>query len=172
MDMPSRTPESGSNSHTPRRGNSKVLIAIAVFKLIKALLLIAIGIGAVALLDKGDTIGTLHHVARELGLDPNRRLITQAIAKISGVDRRKLEEVGVGTFAYAIVFLVEGSGLLLHRRWAEYLTVVVTASFIPFEIYELAHEPSAMKAAGLILNALIVAYLVLRRWRERGESQA
>ena len=156
----------------PGRRNSRVLIAIAVFKLVKALLLIALGIGAITLLRNGDTIGTLHRVARDLGIDANRRLVTKAIAKIAGVDHRKLEEIGLGTFVYAGVFLVEGIGLLLRRRWAEYLTIVVTASFIPFEIYELVHAPSAMKVAGLALNVLIVAYLVLRRWQERHQSSA
>ena len=65
------------------------------------------------------------------------------------------------------MFLVEGVGLLLRKRWGEYLTIVVTASFIPFEIYEMAHKPTALKAGGIALNVVIVVYLVVRRWRER-----
>ncbi len=153
-----------------RRG-AGVLIAIAVFKLFKAILLIALGVGAFSLVLGGDAVHTLRHVLTELGVDPGRPLLVKGIAKVSGIDHRKLELVGVGTFVYAAVFLVEGVGLLLRRRWAEYLTSIVTASFIPFEIYELAHKPAASKVAGLAANVLIVVYLVVRLWRDRNEPK-
>ncbi|HYP74840.1 MAG TPA: DUF2127 domain-containing protein [Polyangiaceae bacterium] len=150
---------------------SGVLIAIALFKLVKAILLIALGVGAFSLLFEHDTVRTLRTTLGELGMNPRQPLISKAIAKVSGLDHRRLEEVGVGTFIYAIVFLVEGTGLLLRRRWAEYLTVVVTASFIPFELYELVHEASALKVVGLVVNVLIVVYLVLRLLHERREKR-
>ncbi|MEI9942445.1 MAG: DUF2127 domain-containing protein [Pseudomonadota bacterium] len=156
---------------TQRRG-AGVLIAIALFKLVKATLLIALGVGAFSLILQGDTVRTMRHLLSELGVDPSHPLVIKGIAKVSGVGPRRLEEVGVGTFAYAIVFLVEGIGLLLRRHWAEYLTSIVTASFVPFEIYELVHEPTAFKVVGLAANVLIVVYLVLRLWRERREAKA
>jgi uncharacterized membrane protein (DUF2068 family) len=152
-----------------RRG-AGVLLGIALFKLVKAATLIALGIGAFSLVHDTQAYATLCHVVRQLRLDPNNHLINRAIGKLSGLDRRRLEELGVGTFVYAAVFLVEGSGLLLRKRWAEYLTIVVTASFIPFELYEMLEKPSALKAAGIVVNALIVAYLVVRVRRERRES--
>src|SRR3954470_3653023 len=127
-----------------RRG-AGVLIAIALFKLVKAVLLIALGVGAFSLLQDGDTVRRMRELVSDLGIDPSRRLIVQAIAKVSGLDHKRLEQVGVGTITYSIVFLVEGTGLLLRQRWAEYLTIIVTASFIPFEIYEVAHRASVAK---------------------------
>src|SRR5262249_47735664 len=50
-------------------------------------------------------------------------------------------------------------GLLLKKRWAEWLTVLVTASFVPFEVYEIAQRGGAAKIAALVLNVAIVAYL-------------
>jgi len=149
-----------------------VLVCIALFKLVKAVTLIALGVGALSLLHHSDAFETLRRVTRELGVNPNHRIVNQTIAKVSGLDHKKLEEVGAGTFVYAAVFLTEGTGLLLRKRWAEYLTIVVTASFIPFEIYEMVHKPSALKALGIIVNALIVIYLVLRLRKERKESAA
>jgi uncharacterized membrane protein (DUF2068 family) len=156
---------------TQRRGTG-ALIAIALFKLVKSLLLIAISVGAFSLVHDPDTRHAMRRWVIEIGVDPGRPLLNAAIAKVSGIGRRRLEELGVGTLVYAIVFLVEGTGLLLHRRWAEYLTAIVTASFIPFEVYELAHEPSALKVAGLIVNVLILAYLAFRLWHEHRETQA
>src|SRR4029077_17821649 len=105
----------------------------------------------------------------------NDRFFDHAIARVSGLDRRKLEELGIGTFVYAGVFLVEGTGLALRKRWAEYLTTIVTASFIPLELYEMFRKPSAVKAIGIVVNVLIVAYLALRlrhEHRERAERRS
>lgn len=147
--------------------SSGVLFAIALFKLVKAITLIAIGIAALSLSRDADALTTIRHLVREVGIDPSHRLVDGAISKVSGLDHRRLEALGIGTFVYAAVFLVEGTGLLLRKRWAEYLTVFVTASFIPFEIYEMARKPTALKAVGIAVNALIVVYLIVRLWRER-----
>jgi uncharacterized membrane protein (DUF2068 family) len=73
----------------------------------------------------------------------------------------------VGTFFYAGLFLVEGIGLLLLKRWAEIFTVIVTASFIPLEIYHLTRQFSVMKIMVILVNTAIVVYLL---WRLRHES--
>ena len=66
---------------------------------------------------------------------------------------------------YGVLELVEGGGLWLDQLWAEYLTVIATSLFIPFELYELAIRPSLWKAGGIFVNVLIVLYLAraLRR---------
>ena len=107
----------------------------------------------------GHVYATLVHVMNELRLDPDNHYVHAAISKVSGLSTRRLEELSLGTFVYAAVFLTEGGGLLLRKRWAEYLTTIVTASFVPFEGYELVHAPSILKAAGLALNLAIVGYL-------------
>ena len=44
------------------------------------------------------------------------------------------------------LFVVEGIGLLLHKRWAEYFTVITTGLLMPIEIYELVHRPTILRA--------------------------
>jgi uncharacterized membrane protein (DUF2068 family) len=149
-----------------------VIRAIALFKLVKAITLVALGIGALSLVRNADAFTAVRHVLREVGIDPSHRVVSEAIGKVSGVDHARLEALSVGTFVYAAVFLVEGAGLLLRKRWAEFLTVFVTASFIPFEIYEIARKPSVSKGVGLLVNAVIVVYLVVRLWREHKRSKA
>ncbi len=139
-----------------------VLLAIALFKLVKAALLIAIGCGALSLVHDPDAAATLRHLVGSLRIDPHNHFIHGVIGKISGLDAPRLEALSAGTFLYAAVFLVEGTGLLLRKRWAEYLTTIITGSFIPFEIYELAQEPSVPKVAGIAINVLIVIYLGFR----------
>jgi uncharacterized membrane protein (DUF2068 family) len=72
------------------------------------------------------------------------------------------------TLAYAAVFAVEGIGLWMEKRWAEWLTVVVTASLIPLELWEMFHRPTIGKLAILLGNAVIVAYLV---WHVRTKNK-
>ena len=72
-------------------------------------------------------------------------------------------QVRLITLTYAAVFAVEGIGLWMQRRWAEWLTVIITASLIPLELWELIHRPSLGAALVLLANCLIVGYLVLAR---------
>jgi uncharacterized membrane protein (DUF2068 family) len=60
------------------------------------------------------------------------------------------------------------------QRWAEYLTLVITASLAPLEVYELAAIPNVTRATVLAVNLAIVIYLVVRVLREgppRGASR-
>jgi uncharacterized membrane protein (DUF2068 family) len=75
----------------------------------------------------------------------------------------------VGTFIYSAVFLTEGIGLAFHKRWAEYFTIITTASFLPLELYEIIHRATIAKGVALAINILVVIYLVreLRRYPRR-----
>jgi len=75
--------------------------------------------------------------------------------------------LGDAALAYAAVFIVEGVGLVMQKRWAEWLTVIVTASFMPIEGWEIAHRPDLPRIATIIANGLIVIYLLWRRLQER-----
>ena len=86
---------------------------------------------------------------------------------MGALDEATAERFGVVALADAAVFLVEGTGLLFRKRWAEWMTVGVTASFVPVEIYELVKHFSVGKIFALALNIAIVLYLVWRRVKER-----
>jgi uncharacterized membrane protein (DUF2068 family) len=142
------------------------LVAIAIFKLLKGALLIAVGFGLHHLVH-GDAEQILRHSARAVRVDPDNRFIHLAISKITGLSERQLRQLSIGTFLYAAVFLTEGIGLLLRLRWAEYLTVISTAALLPLEVYEMIEHPRPIKAVVLVLNILIVIYLVRRLYRTR-----
>jgi uncharacterized membrane protein (DUF2068 family) len=144
-----------------KQSSSFVLILIGLFKLFKALLLIALGIGAIKLLHK-DLSSTAMHWIQVLRVDPDNRLIHGVLVKIFRVTPKQLKELSVGTFLYAGVFLTEGLGLLLRKHWAEYFTIISTGLFIPLEIYELARHFTVLKLSVATVNVLIVWYLVAR----------
>jgi len=147
----------------PRHSRDILIRLIALFKLVKAAMLIAVGVGALSLRHHdGALAGWIH----ALVFDPHGKLFHEAVEKISGLDTRQLAGIAVGSMVYAAVFLVEGVGLMLRRGWAEVLTTVITVSFIPLEIYELVKHESWMKIGVVLVNALIVVYLVRRLRRE------
>ena len=92
------------------------------------------------------------------------------LEKIGKIDAHKLRQLRAGTFFYATLFLIEGTGLALRQRWAEYVTIISTSSLIPIEVYELLKQYSAAKVAFLLINVVVVVYLVfeLRRNRPTG----
>src|SRR5580698_4428295 len=146
---------------------SQGLILIGLFKLVKALLLIMVGIGALRLLHK-DIAHTITHWVDVLRVDPDNRFIHGIIARAFDVTPAKLKELSVGTFFYAGLLLTEGTGLLLRKHWAEYFTVIVTGSFIPLEIYELIRRATFAKVTVLLLNVAVVVYLAINLRRDRG----
>ncbi len=75
-----------------------------------------------------------------------------------------LVELALIFLALAAVELTEAVGLWWNKRWAEYLTFIVTALFIPYEIYEITLKVSILKIVALVLNVLVVAYLL---WAKR-----
>jgi uncharacterized membrane protein (DUF2068 family) len=147
------------------KSHSRGLMLIAVFKLLKGVALIAVGVGALHLLHK-DVAAVADHWINAFRVDPHNRFIHWLLAKVPLVDDKKLKELSVGTFFYAAVFLTEGVGLALHKRWAEYFTIITTSSFLPLEVYELIHHATIAKGVALAINIVVVIYLVreLRRY--------
>ncbi len=133
------------------------ILAIALFKLAKAITLIAAGIGAFRLLYPAFAERFERWLAL-VQLAPGRRII----AFLSRANDGKIEALGSLAFAYAILFLVEGTGLLMRKRWAEWLTIIVTGSLIPFEIYEIFKSVSAAKVVAIVVNVAVVIYLAIR----------
>jgi uncharacterized membrane protein (DUF2068 family) len=141
---------------------------IAVFKLLKGVVLLAVGIGGLRLLHK-DVAAIADHWINAFRGDPHNRYLHWLLAKLPMVDDRKLKELSVGTFVYSAIFLTEGTGLALGKRWAEYFTIVTTASFLPLELYEIFRHATIAKGVALAVNIAVVLYLVreLRRYPKK-----
>ncbi len=143
----------------PERSD-RVLVAIGVFKLVKSLSLIALGLSVA--FDQHGLAGHLRVIGHAFGLRP--KYIDDLVAKIAATSPQTLAALGVGALMYGALFAVEGIGLVRRRLWAEYMTTVITTSFIPIEVYEMIESSSALKAIVILLNLAVVAYLL---WRLR-----
>jgi uncharacterized membrane protein (DUF2068 family) len=89
--------------------------------------------------------------------------IVHDLQRLFALSSRNLYLIAAGAAAYAALEGSEAIGLWLGRRWAEYLTFIATAVFVPYEIYELTKSITWLKVLTLIINLAIVIYLLLAK---------
>jgi len=144
-----------------KSADSRLLRLIALFKLLKAILLIAVGVSALKLLHK-DVASVVERWVAILGLDPGKQYVARALEKAANLTPNKIKGLGIVSFFYAGLFLTEGIGLWLQKRWAEWFTVIITSTLVPVEVYEIHRHPSPMKILVLVINVAVVGYLLYR----------
>jgi uncharacterized membrane protein (DUF2068 family) len=150
------------SGHTKSRG----LMAIAALKFVNGFGLLALGLGALHFL-RGDLPKEIAHWMELLRADPHNHYLIWLLQKLSNVDEHRLRQLSVGTFFYSALFLSEGTGLALGKRWAEYLTIITTASLMPLEVYEIYVHPTWPRVVVLIVNIVVVVYLILELRRTK-----
>lgn len=159
----------------PPRGKAlrqlTILRVLAVERVIRAVVLIAAGYGVyrfesaqTALRGSfGRLVPALRPLATQLGVDLDRSSILSAATKALHARAGTLNLVAVGLVVYGLLELVEGVGLWLAKRWGEYLTVVATAAFLPYEVAELLKSVTVTKLGAFVINVLAVVYLLLAK---------
>jgi uncharacterized membrane protein (DUF2068 family) len=159
----------------PPRGKAlrqlTILRVLAVERVIRGLVLIAAGYGVyrfesaqTALRGSfGRLLPSLRPLADQLGVDLDHSSILSAATKALHARAGTLNLVVIGLVAYGLLELVEGVGLWLAKRWAEYLTVIATAAFLPYEVSELLKSVTVTKVGAFVINVLAVVYLLLAK---------
>ena len=161
------TPEAvGSGGEDRASMHDSGLLLIGLFKLVKAVFFFCIGIGAMHLLHK-DLSDEVMRLATALRFDPESRVVSLLMDKVDLIDVHRLREIGFATFAYSALALTEGIGLLREKVWAEYLTLILTISFLPWELYELVRRPSWFRLGLLAINLAVLWYLIWLLKRKR-----
>jgi len=149
--------------------HNRVLVLIAIYKFFHALLFFAIGMGAHRLLHK-DIADQIELLAHHLRFNPESRLVNFILEKASLINDPVLRRIGFVAYCYATVTLIEGIGLYLEKTWGEFLTLIITASFLPWEIFEIFHRITWIRVSLLTINILVFVYLlriVIDRARHR-----
>jgi len=154
------------SGHKKHRG----LMAIAALKFVNGFGLLAIGLGALHYLH-GDIENDVAHWMELLRADPHNRYLLWLLEKLSNVDDRQLRQLSVGTFFYSALFLLEGTGLAMAKRWAEYLTIVTTASLMPLEMYEIYVRTTVPRVVVLVVNIVVVWYLAMELKRTKKQKE-
>lgn len=155
----------GRKSGNRGRGTVKL---IGTFKLVKGILLLGLALGGVGFV-KGGFQTTLRNFVEQLSVDPGSKYFQEIAIKLAHFSPR-LPLIVAGTICYSLLFCLEGIGLLLQKRWAEYLTAIVTGSFLPLELYELLKHRTPLKGIVIALNLAIFVYLIVRLKKHRNHE--
>lgn len=168
--MKSATTSADSTPGT-RPHRNRGLALIALFKFAKATLLITVGFGALRLIHsdlRDQAVALFDSLGQSVDVAPVLKLLRD----IGALAPNSLRLVGAGSFLYAALFLTEGYGLWQQKRWAEYLTVVATASFIPFEIFEIWRRHTWPRVSALVINIAVLCYVILVLRQQARETAA
>lgn len=156
---------------TSQKDRNRWLIAIGVLKLLKAVLFISMGFGVINLVHK-DIGDILLRVTTALRFDPENRAVNILLEQATALSPQRLREISFALFLYAGLDIIEGTGLVLEKAWAEYFTLILTTCFLPWEFYEIIRHVTTFKVVLCLLNLFVVLYLafvVRERMRERDQ---
>jgi uncharacterized membrane protein (DUF2068 family) len=150
------------------------LRVISFIKFGKAALLLAMTYGLYRL-RKPDLVDQLYDWLYSLADTFERRLLERGLDWVDSLGSDRLNNIVIATSAYISILLTEGIGLFFHKTWAEWLTIIASASLIPFELWHLFyghHHNRWAVFAAIVLNVVIVIYLVrvLRAARRARQS--
>ena len=142
----------------------RVLRAVALMEAFKGAVVFGAGFGLLSLLNRD-----VQHIAvalvTRLHIDPQSHYASIFLDAAAKLTDARLWALAAFALAYAVLRGAEGWGLWFGRRWGLWLGAASGALYVPVEIYELWHRPSALKAGTLSLNVAIVAYMVWTLWR-------
>jgi uncharacterized membrane protein (DUF2068 family) len=165
-------PELRTLDHLPRRGkpldDAIILRLIAINRGVHS---VVFGLLAVALLVLDtrlfdlqsyarDAADRLDGVAGNTGPAASHDILSSSLHRVLDLSRSTITVLLITSVAYCVIEGVEAVGLWRERRWAEYLTVIATVGFLPFEIHELLDRVTIVRIGALILNVAVLVYLV------------
>jgi uncharacterized membrane protein (DUF2068 family) len=153
-----------------------VIVYIICERLVKAVVLIGGGIVLLLVASHTDLRNLAEQAQDQLDLNGGsslwRRLFDQLLARFEG----HANPIAAAAIVYGILEAVEAAGLILRRRWAEYLVLLATVAFLPLELDELLRAPSALKGLAVVVNIAVAIYLIWRKElflaRDRSNAEA
>lgn len=85
--------------------------------------------------------------------------LNRQLERLMDLQKGQVEILLATATVYAVVEGIEAVYLWKEKRWAEYLTVLATLGFVPFEIHELAHKVTAPRILALLVNLAVLVWL-------------
>ncbi len=132
---------------------------IALFEAFKGVLVLVAATGLLSLLHK-DVVALATQLLEHVHLNPAAKYPQIFLDAASHLQDSRLLLLALGAAAYSTVRLVEAYGLLKECPWAEWLAAGSGGIYLPIEVFEFFHRPTALRAVVLVANALVVAIMV------------
>ena len=130
-------------------------------KVLKATVAVFVGLRLLTLWDQNVQGWAIDFLGRH-SIDLGNLYVHDLIEKLAGVGNLQIGEYSIAAFIYAALLYVEGIGLWLQKRWAEFLAVISTSLLIPVELYEIYEKFTIFRVGILAVNIFIVWYLATR----------
>jgi uncharacterized membrane protein (DUF2068 family) len=146
---------------------AEVLRAIATVELIKGLVVLLAGFGALYMVrrdvwDVAVSFLQLLHIR-------HRYHYSDVFLKLArDVTDTQLIMVAVLATLYSTLRFVEAYGLWKQRAWAEWVAFASGALYLPFEINELFHRITTIRVGIFVVNLAIVIYMLYLRLVKHG----
>lgn len=156
-----------TNSRFARRHTRELraLRAVASLELTKGLIVMLAGFGVLSLRHH-DVWGVADSLLYLLHVSPERHYARVFLDWADEVTDTKLLVIAMVAMAYSLLRFCEAYGLWRERAWAEWLALVSGALYVPFELWDLIHQPTWIRAGVLLVNLIIVAYMAYLRVEE------
>jgi uncharacterized membrane protein (DUF2068 family) len=151
----------------------RYLKLIALFKIAKGVLVLVIGVSLLFLNTRTGLMDALSNWTADEILLKHSKPVAYLLNKLQAVlAGGTLRATGFLALFFAAVFLTEGTGVYMQKRWAEFLMIFATAALIPIEIRHLWHRPGLVGALILLANCFIVWFLYRVLKRDKAEGHA
>ena len=155
-----------------RQGHDRWLIIIGAFKILEGTFFVLLGLGVVRLLHR-DVGDLLLRLALALRIDPESHFVNLLLDKVQLLTPHKMRLISAGIFLKAGLDYLEGIGLAMEKTWAEWFTIAITASFLPWEVFEIIRRFTWVKVGITLLNVLVLLYLLwVQQLRLRAHHRA
>ena len=100
---------------------------------------------------------------KQLGFDIDHSKLVGLIKHALTLSNGSIRVLAGGLAIYAVIELIEGTGLWLTKRWGEYFAMVATSVGLPLEIYDLTTKITVTRVLFFAVNLALVLYLVLTK---------
>lgn len=155
------------------RQRARYLKLIALFKIAKGFLLLALGISLLFLNARDTWMDRISDWVDGEILLGHSKYVTILLNKLQDVlAGGQLRATGFLALFYCGVLFTEGIGVYLQKRWAELLMIFATAALIPLEVRHIWHQPSPPGFLILLANCFIVWFLYRVLKRDKAVAQA
>lgn len=148
----------------------KALRAVATIEFVKGLVVLLAGFGILSLVHR-DAWDMAESFLEWLHISPEAHYAQVFLNLADKLTDSRLWVVAVGALLYSILRFVEAYGLWMERAWAEWLALVSGMIYLPFEVYEMARRPDAIRIAVFLVNVAVVVYMAYLRWDARAHRQ-
>ena len=145
----------------------KALRAVALVEFVKGLFVLLAGFGILSLVHR-DAWDVAESFLEWLHVSPEAHYAQVFLNLADQVTDSKLWAVAGVAIAYSCLRFIEAYGLWMERAWAEWLALISGTIYLPFEIYEIARRPDAIRIAIFLINVVVVLYMAYLRLDARG----